>query len=131
MILGTVHARDNNEGLQIIIDGEDEATEKKYHYLASYVPAAGDRVLIEEIGDSYVVIGKVIEQYSQSGKARTASTADSATSATTATRATNATNATYANYMKGYSGGSDIQLTYFNGDLWAKMGSTQFALAKK
>lgn len=134
MILGTVYARDNNEGLQIIIDGEDEATEKKYHYLASYVPAAGDRVLIEEIGDSYVVIGKVIEQYSQSGKARTASTADSATSATTATRATNATNATnatYANYMKGYSGGSDIQLTYFNGDLWAKMGSTQFALAKK
>lgn len=94
MILGTVHARDNNEGLQIIIDGEDEATEKKYHYLASYVPAAGDRVLIEEIGDSYVVIGKVIDQYSSSGQARHASSADSATNATNATNATSATKAT-------------------------------------
>lgn len=77
MILGTVHARDDTEGLQIIIDGEEEATEKKYHYLASYVPAAGDRVLIEEIGDSYVVIGKVIDQYASSGQARHASSADS------------------------------------------------------
>lgn len=94
MILGTVHARDNTEGLQIIIDGEEEATEKKYHYLASYVPAAGDRVLIEEIGDSYVVIGKVIDQYASSGQARHASSADSATSATNATNATNATRAT-------------------------------------
>ena len=94
MILGTVHARDNTQGLQIVIDGEEEATEKKYHYLASYVPAAGDRVLIEEIGDSYVVIGKVIEQYASSGQARHASSADSATSATSASSATTATKAT-------------------------------------
>lgn len=128
MILGTVQARDNWEGLTLVIDGEDEPTTKKYHYLQSYVPSAGDRVLIADVGDSYVVIGRIITFYSNAGKARTAESADSAT---TATRATNATNATYANYMKGYSGGSDIQLTYFNGDLWAKMGSTQFALAKK
>ena len=122
MILGTVKARDNWEGLTLVIDGEDEPTTKKYHYLQSYVPSAGDRVLIADVGDSYVVIGRIITFYSTAGKARTAESADTAT---------NATNATYANYMKGYSGGSDIQLTYFNGDLWAKMGSTQFALAKK
>lgn len=134
MILGTVQARDDWEGLSLVIDGEDEPTTKKYHYLQSYVPRAGDRVLIADVGDSYVVIGRIISFYSNAGKARTAESADSADTATTATRATNATNATnatYANYMKGYSGGSDIQFTYFNGDLWAKMGSTQFALAKK
>ena len=42
MILGKVQARDNTSGLQIIIDGEDAPTTKKYHYLASYVPSAGD-----------------------------------------------------------------------------------------
>lgn len=140
MILGKVQARDNNAGLQIVIDGEDEPTTKKYHYLASYVPAAGDRVLIEEIGDSYVVIGKVIDTYSDSGIARRASTAASAdsaknanhaTTASSATSATSATNATYASNVKSYSGNYNLQFAYYNGDIWAKIGSTQFALAKK
>ena len=109
MILGTVHARDNTEGLQIIIDGEEDATEKKYHYLASYVPAAGDRVLIEEIGDSYVVIGKVIEQYASSGQARYASSAGSANSATSATSATSAGSATKATQDES---GNNIKTTY-------------------
>ena len=142
MLLGKVQARDNTEGLQIIIDGEDEPTTKKYHYLASYVPAAGDRILIEEIGDSYVVLGKVIDQYSSSGIVRKATNADNATnadkadkattatSASSATNATNATNATYTNYVKSYSGSYNIQFAYFNGNIWAKIGSTQFALAK-
>ena len=118
MILGTVYARDNNEGLRITIDGEDEATEKKYHYLASYVPAAGDRVLIEEIGDSYVVIGKVIDAYADSGKARTASTADSATSATSASTATSATKATQD------ESGNNIKSTYA-ADLTVSNGKIQ------
>jgi hypothetical protein len=139
MLLGKVQARDNTEGLQIIIDGEDEPTTKKYHYLASYVPSAGDRILIEEIGDSYVVLGKVIDQYSSSGIVRKATNADNATnadkadkatSASSATNATNATNATYTNYVKSYSGSYNIQFTYYNGNIWAKIGSTQFALAK-
>ena len=132
MILGKISYRYSN-GLELIIDGEDEPTNKVYRYLASYVPSNGDRVLIEEIGDSYVVLGKVIDQYSDSGKARTASTADTAykaTSASSATNATNATNATYTNYVKSYSGSSNIQFAYFNGNIWAKIGSTQFALAK-
>ena len=49
MILGTISAVDDDNGLQLIIDGEDTATTKKYTYMASYVPAANDRVLIEEI----------------------------------------------------------------------------------
>ena len=118
MILGTVYAKDNNEGLQIIVDGEDEATEKKYHYLASYVPAAGDRVLIEEIGDSYVVIGKVIDQYASSGQARHASSADSATSATSASSATTATKATQD------ESGNNIKATYA-ADLTVSNGKIQ------
>ena len=79
MILGKVQAVNDNTGLQIVIDGEEEATTKKYRYLSSYVPKAGDRVLIEEIGDSYVVLGKIIEKYSDSGKATSATSATSAT----------------------------------------------------
>lgn len=59
MILGTVHARDNTQGLQIVIDGEEEPTTKKYAFLSTYSPEVGDRVLIEEISDSYVVLGAV------------------------------------------------------------------------
>lgn len=119
MILGTVHARDNTEGLQIIIDGEEEATEKKYHYLASYVPAAGDRVLIEEIGDSYVVIGKVIEQYASSGQARHATSADSASSASSATTATKATQDGSGNTITTTYGAS-LGFTSSNGTLALK-----------
>ena len=99
MILGTIAQIDNVAGLKLIIDGEDEPTTKKYHYMASYVPQANDRVIIEEISGSYVVMGKVISDYDDSGKARvadTATNANHATSANTATTATNATNAANA-----------------------------------
>ena len=91
MILGTISAVDNSNGLQLIIDGEDTATTKKYTYMASYVPEADDRVLIEEIGGSYVILGKVINEYASSGIARTAATATSAQTAATATTAESCT----------------------------------------
>ena len=91
MILGTISAVDNTNGLQLIIDGEDTATTKKYTYMASYVPAANDRVLVEEVGGSYVIMGKVINNYSNSGNARTADTATTATNAATADSITGAT----------------------------------------
>lgn len=90
MILGTISAVDNDNGLQLIIDGEDDPTTKKYTYMASYVPAANDRVLIEEISGSYVIMGKVISDYTSSGVARTAATATLADTATSATSATTA-----------------------------------------
>lgn len=102
MILGTITTVDNDNGLQLIIDGEDTPTTKKYTYIASYVPEANDRVLIEEISGSYVIMGKVINDYDSSGIARQADNATNAVNATNATnanhatRATNATNATNA-----------------------------------
>ena len=96
MILGKISAVDDANGLQLIIDGEYEPTTKKYTYMASYVPEADDRVLIEEIGGSYVIIGKIINDTASSGIARTAQTAVNATNATNAENATNATNATTA-----------------------------------
>lgn len=84
MILGKISSVDSSNGLKLIIDGEDDPTTKEYTYVSSYVPAANDRVLIEEIGGSYVIIGKVIKDYDSSGVARTAETAINATNATTA-----------------------------------------------
>ena len=78
MILGNIKSVDNVNGLRVQIDGEDSTTTKKYSYLASYVPAAGDRVLIEEIGGSYVIIGKITTEVAQSGIVRQATTATTA-----------------------------------------------------
>lgn len=90
MILGTISAVDNDNGLQLIIDGEDDPTTKKYTYMASYVPAANDRVLIEEVGGSYVIMGKVINDVASSGIVRTAQTAINADNATAADNAATA-----------------------------------------
>ena len=106
MILGTISAVDNDNGLQLIIDGEDTPTTKKYTYMASYVPAANDRVLIEEISGSYVIMGKVISDKDSSGIARVAETATNATNATNATTAAscsgNAATATISDKTKGF-----------------------------
>lgn len=96
MILGTISAVDDDNGLQLIIDGEDLPTTKKYTYMASYVPTANDRVLIEEISGSYVIMGKVISDVTASGIAREATNAVNATNATNADTATTATTATTA-----------------------------------
>lgn len=68
MLLGTISAVDASNGLTLTLDGESSPTTKKYHYLASYEPAANDRVLVEEVGDSYVVLGKVIDATANSLK---------------------------------------------------------------
>ena len=120
MILGTISAVDNSNGLQLIIDGEDVATTKKYTYMASYVPAANDRVLVEEIGGSYVIMGKVISDITDSGNARTAETAVNATTADTALNATTADsctgNAATAN-MSDKTKGFDSSVSSYNGML--------------
>lgn len=66
MILGTISAIIENAGLQLTIDGESAPTTKKYMFLSSYAPQAGDRVLIEEVGDSLVVLGKLTNTYADS-----------------------------------------------------------------
>ena len=117
MILGTISAVDNDNGLQLIIDGEDIPTTKKYTYMASYVPAANDRVLIEEVGGSYVIMGKIISDVASSGVVRVAQTAvnatsaDTAISAQTADTATNATNATTAASCSGNAATATVSNT--------------------
>ena len=59
MILGTVKAITSGSGVTVQIDGESSATTKKYAYLSSYTPAVNDRVLIAEVGGSYVILGKI------------------------------------------------------------------------
>ena len=97
MILGVIYSVDNLNGLKVTIDGESAPSTKKYSYLASYVPTANDRVLIEEINGSYVILGKICTEVAQSGIVRQAATADTATTATTAASCTgNAATATTA-----------------------------------
>ena len=97
MILGKISAVDDDNGLQLIIDGEDSPTTKKYTYMASYVPTANDRVLIEEISGSYVIMGKVISDKDLSGVARTAESATTAASCSG-----NAATATLSDKTKGF-----------------------------
>lgn len=59
MMLGTISTFTRGSGVTVIIDGETVATEKRYMWLASYKPTVGDRVLIEEVSDQYIILGKV------------------------------------------------------------------------
>lgn len=59
MLLGTISAVIENAGLRLTIDGEDSPTTKEYRFLDSYIPRVGDRVLVAEVSDSYVVLGRV------------------------------------------------------------------------
>lgn len=59
VILGTVKSNTSGSGVTVQIDGESSATTKKYTYLSSYSPAVNDRVLIAEVGGSYVILGKI------------------------------------------------------------------------
>lgn len=109
MILGTISAYTSGTGVALTIDGESTPTTKNYLFLASYSPAVNDRVLIEEISGTYVVIGKVV---STPGRVDVA---------------------TLAHRVRQYSNTSDyVEFTYFNDNLWAKInGGSQFAIAKK
>lgn len=113
MILGTISAVDNSNGLQLTIDGEDAPTTKKYTYMASYVPAANDRVLIEKVGGSYVVMGKIIDDYTKSGVVREAATAVTANSAASADSALTANSADVSDKTKGF----DSSVSSENGKL--------------
>lgn len=59
MRIGTIKSNTSGSGVTVQIDGESAATTKKYTYLSSYTPAVNDRVLIAEVGGSYVILGKI------------------------------------------------------------------------
>jgi hypothetical protein len=107
MILGTISSYSSGSGVTLTIDGETSPTTKKYMFLGSYTPVVGDRVLIEEISDSYVVLGVVVSTPKIIQARRVTQYSD---------------NPTGSNY---------VEFTYFNSNLWVRInGSTQFALAK-
>lgn len=95
MILGSIASVESG-GLSVLIDGEDTPTEKEYCFLASYAPIAGDRVIIEEINGTYVVLGKVIASGSGETYADRAGYADSAGTASYAVSCGTASTAAYA-----------------------------------
>lgn len=57
MIMATVASLTRDEGATFLIDGEEEPTTKKYTS-GAFNLNVGDRVVLEEIGDSYTVISK-------------------------------------------------------------------------
>lgn len=57
--LGTIPATYTTGRPTITFDGEDTESTKAYPHLASYSPAANDRVLLARVGASWVVIGTV------------------------------------------------------------------------
>lgn len=60
LLLATVASVTNN-GLTMILDGESEATQKKYKYMTSAYPdpSVGDRVVVMRLSGTYVVLGKI------------------------------------------------------------------------
>ena len=57
--LGVVAALFPNSTAKIKFDGEETASEKQYAYLASYMPALNDRVLLAKTAGTYVILGKI------------------------------------------------------------------------
>ena len=47
-------------GLELRLDGEENARVKQYKCLESYIPTAGDRVLAIAISGTYLVLGSVV-----------------------------------------------------------------------
>ena len=44
---------------RVIFDGETKQTAKRYPYLGSYTPIAGDRILMAYVSGSYIILGKI------------------------------------------------------------------------
>lgn len=106
MILGTISAYSSGSGIALTIDGESTPTTKKYLFLESYWPVVGDRVLVEEIADTYVILGKVTDTRNNS-------------------------RVMYSKRIDMYSDSGYVEFTIFNGELWVKNnGGSQWKLAR-
>jgi len=57
--LGTIPATYASGLPEVRFDSESVASIKLRPYLASYVPAANDRVLMARVGNGWVILGKV------------------------------------------------------------------------
>lgn len=60
LLLATVGTR-TTAGVTLILDGQSEATTKRYKSISTGVTlAAGNRVLVARISGTYLVIGKIV-----------------------------------------------------------------------
>ncbi|MEF9892644.1 MAG: hypothetical protein RR738_04880 [Anaerorhabdus sp.] len=82
MILGKIVSIDDANGLSILIDGEDTPTKKKYAYASTYVPHVGDRVAIEEIAGTYIVMFAIVDKFSECGIAKSVAAASNSAGGT-------------------------------------------------
>lgn len=60
LLLATVDSR-TTAGVTLILDGQTEATTKRYKSISTGVTlAAGNRVLVARISGTYLVIGRIV-----------------------------------------------------------------------
>lgn len=57
--LGTVIDLFEKGTAKVKFDDEEEAREKEYSYLKSYVPALQDRILLVSVSDTYIILGTI------------------------------------------------------------------------
>ena len=48
-------------GTKLQFDGEETASEQFYYRVSSYTPTLDDRVIVEQIAGTHVILGKVIK----------------------------------------------------------------------
>lgn len=57
---GTIDSGYTTGRPRVLFDGESTLGQKTYPYLASYTPAAGNRVLLVPVGRGYVIAGRIV-----------------------------------------------------------------------
>jgi hypothetical protein len=66
--LGTIDPTYNGTGFpKVKFDGDDAVADKGYSFLDSYDPVAGDKVLLQLIGNAYIIIGKINNPQNSTG----------------------------------------------------------------
>lgn len=50
----------NGNNIYLTFFGEEEMSQKPYKRLDSYMPAVGDTVVLQKVGSSYLITGKVV-----------------------------------------------------------------------
>ena len=121
-ILGTISGT-STTGITLTIDGENTPTTKKYTFCSAYLPNGGDRVLIAEVGDEYVVIDKIMLDRQQGGRVFYAQNAGSASSASSAT---SATVSHYVYNDQAYSGSTRLSFRVYNNVLQYRVGNNSW-----
>lgn len=60
LLLATVGASSSSTGTTLRIDGDSAAGSQRYRKISGQSLSAGDRVLVAQVGGSYVIIGKIV-----------------------------------------------------------------------